>query len=157
NSIGGIILLGFETTRDSLSAEESITACRPFDKGLVDLDQYRKVLEDWIHPPIHSIRIDWYQSFVDHTKGVVAITVPPEVISGKPYIVKRVVEPAGKIRGTLVGYYERVLDRTPETSAERLRTWLRDGIRFEEIFLKRFDAIEKLISGISQDTLSVLP
>jgi hypothetical protein len=157
NSTGGIILLGFETSRDSLSAEESITACRPFDKGLVDLDQYRKILEDWIHPPIHSIRIDWYQSFADHTKGVVAITVPPEVTSGKPYVVKRVVEPNGKVRGTLIGYYARAHDRTPETSAEKLRTWLRDGMRFEEIFSKRFDAIEKLISGMSQDALSALP
>lgn len=157
NSTGGIILLGFETSRDGLSAEESITSCRPFDKGLVDLDQYRKILEDWIHPPIHSIRIDWYQSFADLTKGVIAITVPPEVTSGKPYVVKRVVEPAGKVRGTLIGYYARVQDRTPETSAERLRTWLRDGMRFEEIFSKRFDVIEKLVSEISRNPLSILP
>jgi hypothetical protein len=154
NSAGGIILLGCETSRDSLTAQDKISSCRPFERGLVDLDQYRKVLEDWITPPIHSIQIDWYQSFSDPTKGIVAIWVPATTVADKPYIVKRVVESDGKVRGTLIGYYERVRDRTPETSAERLRTWLRDGMRFEEILSQRFEVLEKLINGLLKNSLS---
>jgi hypothetical protein len=147
NAGGGIILIGFQTEKDISNAAERITECRPHDLGLVSPEQYRNVLQDWICPPIHSVHIECYSSLSDKTRGVTAIVVTPEAADGKPYIVKRWVEENGKVRGTLIGYYERVLDRVPPTSAETLRTWLNDGKRFNELS-NRLVSIEGLIANL---------
>ncbi len=149
NGAGGIILIGFETRKDNLNAVEAITLCHPFDRTMVDAEQHRNVLQDWICPPIHSVQIEWYPSLSEKGKGVAAIIVPPEAADGKPHVVKRMVEPDGRVRGTLIGYYERVQDRIPETSAERLRTWLRDGMRFDDLS-QRLATIEELIASLPQ-------
>lgn len=151
NAGGGIILIGFETAKDSLSPVERITAMRPFSQSMIDTQQYRDVLQDWVSPPMHSVRIDWYESASETNKGVAAIVVPPEAADEKPYIVRRVVEQDGRVRGTLVGYYERVLDRVPETSAERLRGWLRDGMRFDTMS-ERLSTIEELVANLHRTT-----
>ena len=148
NAAGGIVLIGFETKKDSLSAVERISAYHSFDQAIVDLIQYRNVLQAWIYPPIHSVSVEWYPSMADNTKGTVAIIVPSEAVDEKPYLVKHTVQPDGKVSGTLIGYYERVLDRIPATSPERLRTWLRDGMRFDELS-QRLATIEQFIANLS--------
>jgi predicted HTH transcriptional regulator len=102
NARGGMILIGFETTKDGLNALERVVASRPFAQELVDTEQYRDVLQDWVAPPIHGVRIEWYPSSLDPTKGVAAIEVPPEATNEKPYIVRKVVDQDGRVRGTLV-------------------------------------------------------
>src|SRR5215469_10027396 len=77
NANGGIILLGFRTAKNPNTAEESIDACRPFERTLIDIDQYRNVLQAWIYPPVHSVQIDYYPDTVASGKGVAAIVVLP--------------------------------------------------------------------------------
>jgi hypothetical protein len=149
NAGGGVILIGFETTKDSLNAVERIAATRPFPRAMVDTQQYRDVLQTWVSPPIHSVQIDWYPSASDAKVGVAVVEVPPDAANEKPYIVRRVVEQDGRVRGTLVGYYERVQDRIPETSSERLRGWLRDGMRFESLS-QRLSTIEELVANLER-------
>src|ERR1017187_943549 len=127
NTGGGIILIGFRTVKETLTAVERIEACRPFELALFDVDQHRKVLQDWINPSIHSVRIECYPSSSDANKGVGAIIVPPESTDGKPYVVTRAVDQDGRVCGSMVGYYERVQDLIPPTSAATLRNHLRDG------------------------------
>ena len=148
NADGGIILLGFRTAKDDLNPVEKIEECRPFETALVDAEQYRKILEDWIYPPVHSIQIISYPSPSNGTKCVVAIHVPPTDASDKPFVVTKSVLPTGMTRGTLVGYYERVQDRIPPTSPQTIRTQLRDGMRFGELS-QRLNSIESIVTNLS--------
>jgi hypothetical protein len=148
NTGGGIILIGFRTVKETLTAVERIEACRPFELALFDVDQHRKVLQDWINPSIHSVRIECYPSSSDANKGVGAIIVPPESTDGKPYVVTRAVDQDGRVCGTMVGYYERVQDLIPPTSAATLRNHLRDGARFNELS-ERLTSIEAMLGRLS--------
>src|SRR5579863_7313892 len=147
NSSGGIILIGFRTTRNVLTSVEEIEACRPFDASLFATEQYRNVMQDWIHPPIHSVQLDYYPSPSEPGKGVAAIIVPAEAPEGKPYIVTRVVAQDGRVLGTLIGYFERVLDRIPAASAGTLRSHIKDGMRFGE-FSERLSNIEVALAKL---------
>jgi hypothetical protein len=148
NADGGIILLGFRTVKDDLNPIEKIEECRPFESAMVDAEQYRKVLEDWIYPPLHLIQILSYLAPSDKTKCVVAIVVPRTATGEKPFVVTKSILPTGMTRGTLVGYYERVQDRIPPTSPQSIRTQLRDGMRFGELS-ERLSSIESIVSNMS--------
>ena len=161
NASGGVILIGFPTVKDEMSSIEYVEACRPFDLAILDIDRYRKILDDWISPPIHSIEILCVPSPVTPERGVAVISVPGTASAQKPYLVNRNVEADGKVRGTQFGYYERVQDRIPAASAATLSGLLRDGMRFAEI-ARRLDTIEAFLgnyvseneSGITESELS---
>jgi hypothetical protein len=155
NSSGGIILIGFRTCQDSLTATEYVDLCRPFDLSLFDTDQHRKILNDWICPPINPIDIRCYPSASESDKGVAAIIIAKSAAEGRPYIVSRTVEADGKKRGTLFGYYERIQDRIPATSPEVLRGYVKDGMRFEEI-MRRLDTIESFLGNSAPPVITGL-
>jgi hypothetical protein len=150
NAEGGIILLGFRTCKDPDSSIEFVDECRPFDRGLVDVDQYAKVLAEWVCPMMGSVRILPFESPTHPGKIVVAVHVPPSETENKPFLVNRSVDADGKVKGTQFGYYERVRDRIPTTSAEALRGYIRDGMRFSEI-LRKLDSIQTFL-GNSEPT-----
>jgi len=145
NASGGIILVGFRTKKNISNSVEEIESCRPFDAAMFDAEQCRNVLQHWIHPPIHSVSIDYHPSLADPTKGVAAIIIPAAASADKPYVVVRAVAPDGKMFGTLLGYFERVLDRIPTTSVATLRSQLKDGMRFAE-FSERLANIEAMLA-----------
>jgi hypothetical protein len=124
NVEGGVILIGFRTCKDETSAVEFVDECRPFELVLLDTDQHRKILNDWISPPIAAIEIRCFASCSESGRGVAAIVVPAAATEGKPFLVNRTVEADGKVRGTQFGYYERVQDRIPAISAETLEPML---------------------------------
>jgi len=161
NAAGGIILIGFRTRKNISTSVEEIESCRPYDASLFDTEQYRDVLQHWVHPPIHSIAIDFYRSPTDQSRGVAAIVVPASVSADKPYIVVRAVAPDGNVFGTMIGYFERVLDRIPTTSVATLRSQLKDGMRFAE-FSERLASVEVMLaerlpyaSGITRPTTKI--
>ncbi|WP_058188864.1 AlbA family DNA-binding domain-containing protein [Terracidiphilus gabretensis] len=108
NGDGGLIVLGFCTSKDPDSFVEFVHECRPFDRKLSDLDQYVKVLADWICPAMSSVELLPFSSRANIEKIVVALFVPAREIDQKPFLVNRAVDPAGKVRGTQFGYYERI-------------------------------------------------
>jgi hypothetical protein len=107
-----------------------------------------RFLKEWVYPPVHTLEITCHESSSCVGKGVVSIVVPPSPTEGKPYVVTRTVDASGKVRGTLFGYYERVQDTIPATSAESIRAHLRDGMRFAEI-TRRLDTIEAFLGNSS--------
>jgi len=147
NACGGIILVGFRTAKNNLTAVEEIESCRPFEASFFDTQQYRNVLQNWIHPPIHSVQIDCYQSSSHPGKQVAAIIVPPDACDDKPYVVTRAVTQDGKVFGTLIGYFERVLDRVPATSVGTLRSRIKDGMRFGELS-ERLTSVESMLAKL---------
>jgi hypothetical protein len=91
-----------------------------------------------------SIKILPFESPAYADKIVVAIFVAAGRDDEKPFIVNRTVDAVGKVRGTQFGYFERVRDRIPAISAEALRGYIRDGMRFSEI-IKRLDSIQTFL------------
>jgi len=144
NSQGGLILIGFRTSKDHNAAVEYVDACREFALDSVDVERHRKVLEDWICPRLHAIDIRCFPSPSSEERGVLAIRVPASVCNHKPYIVARAVDESGRLRGTTFGYFERIQDRIPETTAEIIRGHIRDGMRFTDIY-QRLESIENLL------------
>jgi hypothetical protein len=144
NAAGGVIILGFRTCEDPDSSVEYVEECRPFERGLFDLDQYEKVLAEWICPMMGSVKIIPYESPAYPSKIAVAVVVPAGEDEEKPFLVKRTVDSEGKVRGTPFGYFERVRDRIPAISAEAVRGYMRDGMRFSEI-TRRLDSIQAFL------------
>jgi hypothetical protein len=52
NFVGGIIVLGFDTARDALTAGERISEVKPFPLAIVTSDRCRKVIREYVHPPL---------------------------------------------------------------------------------------------------------
>jgi hypothetical protein len=145
NSEGGVIVLGVRTSQDQLSPVEYVDDCRPFDQVLFKADQYRKILDDWICPAAVSVEVSWFPSISPAGKGLAAIIVPAGLSENKPYLVARLIDNDGKVRGTQFGYYERVQDRVPATSVEIIRGYVRDGMRNLEI-MQRLSNIETFLA-----------
>lgn len=146
NAAGGLIVLGFRTCKDPENSIEFVDECRPCDRGLVDPDQYAKVLTEWVCPMMSAVWVRLFESAAHQGKIVAAIVVPACGPDERPFIVNRSVEAGGKIRGTQFGYYERVRDGIPAISAEALRGYIRDGMRFSEI-ITRLDSIQSFLGN----------
>ncbi len=133
NVRGGVILIGVETAKERIVAGEYVARCRLLGRSFVDVEQYSKLLEEWICPPVAGLSIKWYQRSDDPKLGIVAIIIPPESAQGRPYLVRRYVDSGGRIKGTLFGHYERVDERTVPTSIEMLRSRLMAGTDIQPV------------------------
>ena len=80
NATGGIILLGFDTARDPLTAGERISKACPFPVGMVDPDRYRKIIHEYVYPPL-DIAVKVFEA--EAGKVVAALIV--EGAASKPY------------------------------------------------------------------------
>src|SRR5678815_3007383 len=55
NAQGGLIVFGFKTTKEPGRATDRVTSMIPFPVAMFDEDQLRKVLGNWIYPPVEGI------------------------------------------------------------------------------------------------------
>jgi hypothetical protein len=144
NAGGGVLLLGFRTARNPLAAGDQIADVCSFSQDLPDADQYRKVLAEWVYPPLENVEIRRFTEPTDPTdprKAVAAIVVDPaKVSSGRPYLVAKSVDEADRVTGILFAYFERRLDRASTTAVARLQHLLAAG--------QEFDAIEHRLLSI---------
>lgn len=151
NAGGGIILIGFKTTKEQNSSQDKITTVNPFPLEQFDEKQYRDVLNDWIYPPIHCLEIKKYPSLPDTSRGVAAIIAPQKVLQGQPYLAAHTHLSSGRKSGTLIGYYQRVsggIIPTPnKTNPQWLQGLLKDGLRFRDIS-QQLVTIEKQIANL---------
>ena len=145
NSAGGVIVIGIRTKRDEVHSTDVACELRPFEANLVDVQQYRDVLDDWIYPPIKGVRIGWHESASDAGRGVVAIVVPAADGPESPALVtKSVVDQGRRTAGHLFGYFERQEDRVVELGVERLHGLLQDGRRVDEQIRDGFESLHAL-------------
>ncbi|MFI5395776.1 MAG: helix-turn-helix domain-containing protein [Candidatus Binatia bacterium] len=107
NVQGGVILMGFATTLDSIHGEERIELIRAFDKALLDPQRYRQVLADWLWPPIHDLEIQWYEAPTCPGKGVAAIFVPRADGLDRPVLIAKTILDGAKRAEIVFGYCER--------------------------------------------------
>jgi len=147
NTRGGIIVIGVRTERNPTYQGDEAREIRPFPQNLVNLDQYRNVLDDWVFPQIRGLMLGWYRSATDPGRGVVAIIVPEEAATDRPYVTTKVLAETGRLVGSHLGYFERTSASVPPKSAAELRNLLKDGLRFSELD-GRLENIEEFIGRI---------
>src|SRR5262249_13220723 len=131
---GGHILLGVRTRRVPEHFGDVVCDVSPFPRGLVDPGDVQKVLEAWLLPQPEVVSIKWYASAADSSRGILALSLPPQRTDLWPFLVKKVIEErSGKIVGSLVGYYERRRDGVVAAAPEELQRLMRDGRWFGTI------------------------
>ncbi len=133
NAAGGLILIGARTRKDPThQGDEVIDACL-HERALVDQRQYLDVLKSWVYPPLTEVTIDWYPGSTGGTLGVTVISVPAAADEKCPYLVTKLTDDDGKIKGILFGCFVRHRDGVDSLSVEELHTRIRDGLRFSEV------------------------
>lgn len=142
NSNGGIILLGFKTTRDALSAGERISKVEAFPLERVDSDRILKLIQEYVYPPpeVHVITYDTADG-----RGVAAIVIGEG--SSKPHIVTKMTDDAGTSLGAHFGYFERKHDVIPSNTVHGIQHHLALGQRWGTID-QRLQAIESSINAL---------
>ena len=109
---------------------------------MFDEDQLRKVLGNWIYPPVEGISFTVYDAGQD--KVFAAISLPNQRRSIRPFLVRRVVDEAEKVAGAVFGMFERRhTDSTPFTVQE-VQSLMRDGSLFREGIDSRSAATTRL-------------
>jgi hypothetical protein len=145
NTSGGIILIGFTTSKEPDALIERIDRCRPFKRNFFDEKQYRDVLNQRTVPSLDAVSIEWFGIGKDaDDSGVAAIIIAPETAGAWPHIVVRPLLEDGRQRGNLFGYFERGGPHARPTSGESLRSLLRDGRRFSNILEMQGGILERL-------------
>lgn len=141
NAIGGIIVLGFDTTRDPLTAGERISRVCPFPVSMVDPERYRKVVHEYVYPPLDIAVMVFERA---EGTGVAAIVV--DGATSKPYIVSKMMDETGQSIGAHFGFFERKQDVIPPVSAARIQQQLSAGRQWASIE-QRLQAIEVNIAA----------
>lgn len=144
NTRDGYLLLGVKTTQNPTHKSEEVTSVSCFPQSLCDLDQYRKILLEFIYPPVRGIDIDWFSSSANPFEGIVAIHVTKAGCGDQPYLVSQVLL-EGVASGKLFGYFQRVEDDAEPMRLQELRERLKDGMRNRDTN-RRLENIETILA-----------
>jgi len=119
---GGILLLGFATRFED--GGETISSVVPisFDAGVVD--SYRKTVDERVYPLVDGLEI---QRFPVEGGEVLAITVPPQPESNKPYLVQGGILDGGKYDGGVISIVRRRGDGSIPIRAAAVHAMLAAG------------------------------
>ena len=144
NLHGGYILIGPQTQKNKNHFGDEIERINLLNQGLVDINQYFDIIRDWIYPEIEGLEMEWKPSNNDENKGILAIKVPQQKETSKPFLVKKVVE--GKKHSEIIfGYAERKGDKNDPKKIQDIHKIMRDGLLYDRNIENRFDALESLI------------
>jgi len=144
NASGGYILIGVATNPAQRRAGDEVSKIRQISKAIFDVDQHRKLLEEWLFPQPKGIDIDWVPFGQEIDKGIGVIFVPPQDQGGKPFLISRTIGDR-KSTDVLIGYAERRVDRTEIKTIAEIHQALRTGLNLERELLGRIANIELLM------------
>jgi len=151
NLDGGYILIGIKTTKDVTRIGDKVDEIKPFDSSLIIKEQILKVCEDWIYPKPEGLDFLWITSNDDANKGIAVIKIPSQSETLKPFLIKNILDEEKQIE-IMFGYAERVRDNSQPYSLRDIQTILRSGLNYERNMKGRFDALELLLQGVSNET-----
>src|ERR1700687_1745734 len=100
----------------------------------------------FVYPPITDLKIQWYPSIVDPTKGIASIYVPPKPANEMPFLVAQS-ELDSRVRGHLFGYFERVGDDALPTTVQIMRDTMKDGKRYGDLE-RKMESLEGLLAKL---------
>ena len=126
NAGGGIIVIGVRTTLPETSRVEVARDIRLIPVSVVDLRQCRNLARSRVYPDVGGLDVAFHSSSHDPTRGLLAIDVPPQAATARPFLVHSPLV-GDKTVGWLVGLPTRHRDATDHASIEELHRRIRDG------------------------------
>lgn len=150
NMDGGFIFIGVRTKRSDEHFGDEVDAIHPFAQSLVDVVQYRNILNTWVFPEIEALDIRWIEMPTKPQSGIVVITIPKQKDSTKPFLISKVLDEKKQVE-MMFGFAQRKGDSSKPLSVGDLQKALRSGLHFEERLEERFDGMEALFRGTVQN------
>jgi hypothetical protein len=144
----GVIVIGVATEVPTVAGADTDTrAGSPFERAatvspmprtLLDEKQYRDVIRERCFPVPAGFSVTVYVPTNDPERCLLAVHVPAQADTDRPYLVQRPIEPDGsKLQGWLVGIPRRSLDDTEQARPGELHELLARGrnlaARLEEV------------------------
>ncbi len=128
NSQGGVILIGVETRRDETSQDDVAIALRPVADGLIDGQQIKNVIYEWVFP---RLDIDVNSHAVSPGKGGLwSIYVERGRERDQPFMVnKSFVEEGGGPRPDLFAVFERNGSHNRAYQPAQIHGWINRALR----------------------------
>lgn len=148
NAQGGIIVLGCVTQLYPSYREERIESIRSFDRSLLEIKQYRDILNAWLYPPLQEIDIQWCPCSNDSSKGIGVIRIPRATDTKHPVLVAKTILDNDKKKGSIFGYYERKQSNVNPHSVQTIQSLLRDGFRLDNEIRDGFSSLHAAIEQI---------
>jgi predicted HTH transcriptional regulator len=145
NAKGGYILIGFTTQKTPLRPGEEIVAPNPIPSDQFNIEQYIKLLEEWLYPRPVDVDIKFGSFGADANKGILVVFIPPQAERSKPFLITKTFTDK-KTTEVFLGYAERRLDFTAPMKVAELHHALRVGLSLERELLGRIDNLEMLIT-----------
>lgn len=146
NSGGGLLLLGFATSKDDVHGRDRIAAITPFVRDLFSETRWRQVLDNWLIPQAPALRVE----VVERDGGIVALVEVAAAGDNWPILIKRVPSPGGHTSETMLAYCERSHDRARRMSPDRFQALLRDGLRYSDYIQGRLEALQAAVDRLDE-------
>jgi len=148
NAEGGVILIGVRTEKNPTHFGDEITSIHPFPQDLVNPDQWDAILQTWVYPSLQGVNIRWYPSASDPQKGIIAIYVPKQSSTQRPFLVTRTIDDQGKRVETVFGYFERRQAHVGHSTVQALHALLQNGFRYDDVVTQRLDDMWRMLQEL---------
>lgn len=149
NANGGFIFLGFRTQKEGTHTGDTVVEARPIPQEVFNREQYHAVVQAWVYPDIHGVVAEWIPAENSPERGFVAIQIPAQLETTKPFLLSRTLNDAGRQNGRLFGLVERKRDATKALTLEDLHQALRRGLGADKQIFERLDAMQASIEMLS--------
>jgi len=83
NGAGGLILIGART--EEIRSGERLAEIRPIPLNLINVQQIRDVLDDWVYPVVEGLEVDAVET--DSDRGIAYVYVPLQGQERRPFVV----------------------------------------------------------------------
>lgn len=152
NSQGGVILIGVETRRDETSQDDVAIALRPVADRLVDGQQIKNVIYEWVFP---RLDVDVNSHAVSSGNGGLwSIYVERGRERDQPFMVsKSYVDESGRPRPDLFAVFERNGSHNRAYQPAQIHGWINRGFRasLEEPEAEVIPPIEEAAAVLAED------
>lgn len=110
NTIGGAIVLGLDTSKVPEKAADVVERIRGFSRDRFSIQRCEAIINEHVYPLVAGLRVEWYPSSGDPAIGIGAIIIPRQQELRQPFLVRKLLDTDGRVRGTSIGYFERFHD-----------------------------------------------
>jgi len=124
NSGGGVIVVGYETSRDPTSARDRVARLTPVRADLVSRDAHLDAVERLTYPPIRNLAFRWWETAPG--QGVATIEVEAADEADAPVLVVRA-RTEGSRRDLLLGVFHRSDDRVSRLTPSEIHAQIQLG------------------------------
>ncbi len=144
NADGGLILIGFKTTKDMNVFGDYVAELRPIPNGMFNPEQCRDIIDNWIYPA-PTAKPAWVPYGKDCGFGVIDVGAADP--AKRPLLLKRALTQDGKRNDIVIGYCERSRDAVKSKSVEEIHSILRAGLSNLELS-SRYQLIQETLQQL---------